>query len=82
MSAGETILEYKGELIVWKEAQRRYERSAEEDGHTFFFDLGVSTPAWTRHTWAASGGNPLDIVRPSTLDPETLYPAFTVSFSL
>ncbi|MDR5752377.1 MULTISPECIES: SET domain-containing protein-lysine N-methyltransferase [unclassified Caballeronia] len=39
LSAGETILEYKGELVSWKEAQRRYQRSAAEDGHTFFFDL-------------------------------------------
>jgi len=33
------IVEYKGELIAWKAAQRRYARSAAEDGHTFFFDL-------------------------------------------
>jgi hypothetical protein len=76
MSAGETILEYKGELIVWKEAQRRYERSAAEDGHTFFFDLGVSTPAWTRHTWAASGGNPLDIVGAVNSGSRNTVPGF------
>ena len=39
ISAGETILEYKGKLISWAAAQRRYERSAAEDGHTFLFDL-------------------------------------------
>jgi hypothetical protein len=37
--AGERILEYKGKLVFWREAQRRYERSAAEDGNTFFFDL-------------------------------------------
>lgn len=36
ISAGNPILEYKGEVILAKEAQRRYERSAAEDGHTFF----------------------------------------------
>ena len=38
--AGEALFEYKGTVLSWKEAQRRYERSAVEDGHTFFFDLG------------------------------------------
>ncbi|SOE89101.1 hypothetical protein SAMN05446927_7761 [Caballeronia arationis] len=60
MSAGETILEYKGELVAWKEAQRRYEQSAAEDGHTFFFDLddgqvidgaqGGNSARWVNHS--------------------------------
>ncbi|MEZ2354999.1 SET domain-containing protein [Caballeronia sp. RCC_10] len=40
ITAGDVLFEYKGTLRSWKEAQRRYERSAAEDGHTFFFDLG------------------------------------------
>jgi SET domain-containing protein len=40
ITAGEVLFEYKGALLSWKEAQRRYKRSAAEDGHTFFFDLG------------------------------------------
>jgi SET domain-containing protein len=39
IKAGEQILEYKGKLVSWREAQRRYERSAAADGHTFLFDL-------------------------------------------
>jgi SET domain-containing protein len=60
LSAGEPILEYKGELVAWKEAQRRYERSAAEDGHTFFFDLddgrvidgaqGGNSARWVNHS--------------------------------
>jgi SET domain-containing protein len=60
IAAGETILEYKGKLIAWKEAQRRYERSAAEDGHTFFFDLddgrvidgaqGGNSARWVNHS--------------------------------
>ncbi|MDR5761479.1 hypothetical protein [Caballeronia sp. LZ035] len=38
-SVGDPNLEYKGEIISAKEAQRRYERSTAEDGHTFFFGL-------------------------------------------
>lgn len=40
ISAGEKLFEYRGALISWRAAQRRYERSTAEDGHTFFFDLG------------------------------------------
>lgn len=40
ISAGAKLFEYRGTLISWKAAQRRYERSTAEDGHTFFFDLG------------------------------------------
>ena len=60
ISAGETILEYKGKLISWAAAQRRYERSAAEDGHTFFFDLddgrvidgaqGGNSARWVNHS--------------------------------
>jgi SET domain-containing protein len=60
ITAGETILEYKGKLISWAVAQRRYERSAAEDGHTFFFDLddgrvidgaqGGNSARWVNHS--------------------------------
>ena len=36
ISAGDVILEDKGEIVSAKEAQRRYARSTAEDGHTFF----------------------------------------------
>ncbi|SAL87290.1 nuclear protein SET [Caballeronia arvi] len=60
ISAGETLLEYKGKLISWAAAQRRYERSAAEDGHTFFFELddgrvidgaqGGNSARWVNHS--------------------------------
>lgn len=60
ISAGEQILEYKGKLVSWKEAQRRYERSAAADGHTFLFDLddgqvidgaqGGNSARWINHS--------------------------------
>jgi SET domain-containing protein len=60
MSAGETILEYKGGLVAWKEAQRRYERSAAEGRAHFFFDLndgrvidgaqGGNSARWVNHS--------------------------------
>jgi SET domain-containing protein len=58
--AGEKILEYKGKLVSWREAQHRYARSAAEDGHTFFFDLddgrvidgaqGGNSARWINHS--------------------------------
>jgi SET domain-containing protein len=58
--AGERILEYKGKRVSWKEAQRRYARSAAEGGHTFFFDLddgrvidgaqGGNSARWINHS--------------------------------
>lgn len=62
IQAGDRILEYKGKLVSWREAQRRYERSAAEDGHTFFFDLddgqvidgaqGGNSARWINHSCA------------------------------
>ncbi|WP_061171263.1 SET domain-containing protein [Caballeronia hypogeia] len=59
---GDSILEYKGEIISAKEAQRRYERSTAEDGHTFFFGLddgrmidgaqGGNSARWINHSCA------------------------------
>ncbi len=39
LAAGDPIIEYKGEIITAREAQRRVDRSSAEDGHTFFFNL-------------------------------------------
>lgn len=59
---GDAILEYKGEIISAKEAQRRYERSTAENGHTFFFGLddgrmidgaqGGNSARWINHSCA------------------------------
>ena len=35
IDSGDPIIEYKGEIITAKEAQRRVARSTAEDGHTF-----------------------------------------------
>jgi SET domain-containing protein len=61
ISVGDLILEYR-EIISAKEAQRRYERSAAEDGHTFFFGLddgrmidgaqGGNSARWINHSCA------------------------------
>jgi SET domain-containing protein len=37
--AGERIIEYKGELITWKEADRRPPSDPDDPHHTFFFAL-------------------------------------------
>ncbi|SAL86135.1 nuclear protein SET [Caballeronia choica] len=62
ISAGEEIVEYKGEQVSWKQAQRRYERSGAAEGHTFFFDLddgrvidgaiGGNSARWLNHSCA------------------------------
>jgi len=62
ISIGDPVLEYKGEIISAKEAQRRYERSTAEDGHTFFFGLddgrmidgaqGGNSARWINHSCA------------------------------
>jgi uncharacterized protein len=39
VAAGETILEYTGDVITWKQAQRRHPHNPEEPNHTFFFHI-------------------------------------------
>jgi uncharacterized protein len=39
ISAGEKIIEYKGERIVWEEALERAEAAGHAIGHTYFFSL-------------------------------------------
>jgi SET domain-containing protein len=36
---GEVIIEYKGEVISWKEALRRHPHNPAEPNHTFFFHI-------------------------------------------
>ncbi|WJF90327.1 SET domain-containing protein-lysine N-methyltransferase [Paraburkholderia bonniea] len=39
LSAGERLIEYKGERISWKEALRRHPHNPDEPNHTFYFAL-------------------------------------------
>ena len=39
LKAGERIIEYKGERITWKEADRRPSSDPDDPHHTFFFSL-------------------------------------------
>lgn len=39
LAAGERIVEYKGERITWKEADRRPPSDPDDPNHTFFFSL-------------------------------------------
>jgi SET domain-containing protein len=39
IAAGETILEYTGDVITWKQAQRRHPHNPDEPNHTFFFHI-------------------------------------------
>lgn len=39
IAAGQTIIEYKGELISWKEALRRHPRDPADPDHTFYFHI-------------------------------------------
>ena len=36
---GETLIEYVGEIITWKEAQRRHPHDPDDPNHTFFFHI-------------------------------------------
>jgi SET domain-containing protein len=57
--AGETIIEYKGEIITWKEALERHPHDPHDPDHTFYFhiddgrviDAGVGGNAarWINH---------------------------------
>ncbi|MGE4241620.1 SET domain-containing protein [Ramlibacter sp.] len=39
IAEGEKIIEYTGELISWKEAQRRHPHDENDPNHTFYFSL-------------------------------------------
>ncbi len=50
---GERVIEYKGEVITWKETDRRPASDPDDENHTFFFSLDDN-----RHVIdAAVGGN-------------------------
>ena len=53
LKAGERIIEYKGERITWKEADRRPPSDPDDPHHTFFFSLSDGKTVID----AAVGGN-------------------------
>ena len=36
---GDTIIEYKGQMITWKQAERRHPHDPKDPDHTFFFHI-------------------------------------------
>src|SRR5215207_887682 len=62
IAEGETLIEYKGELITWEEALRRHPHDPSQPNHTFYFhidderviDGGVQGNAarWINHSCA------------------------------
>ena len=53
LAKGERVIEYKGELITWKECDRRPPSDPDDPNHTFFFSLSDG-----KHVIdAAVGGN-------------------------
>jgi SET domain-containing protein len=52
IAEGETIVEYVGEIISWKEAQRRHPHNPDDPNHTFYFHVDDK-----RVIDAAVGGN-------------------------
>src|SRR5258706_10525699 len=57
---GERIIEYKGEVIDWDEAERRHPHDPEQPNHTFYFTLddeyvidgnvGGNSSRWINHS--------------------------------
>ena len=39
IAAGERVIEYKGEIITWREALRRHPHDPEQPNHTFYFHI-------------------------------------------
>ena len=39
IAAGDTVIEYTGEVITWKEAERRHPHDPAQPNHTFYFHL-------------------------------------------
>lgn len=60
IEAGETIIEYTGELISWKEALRRHPHDPGDPNHTFYFHIddgrvidakfGGNSSRWINHS--------------------------------
>lgn len=53
LAEGETIIEYVGQIISWKEAQRRHPHNPDEPNHTFYFSIEDGSKVID----AAVGGN-------------------------
>jgi uncharacterized protein len=53
IAEGETIIEYVGQIISWKEAQRRHPHNPDEPNHTFYFSIEDGSKVID----AAVGGN-------------------------
>ena len=52
IAAGDTIIEYVGEIITWDEAQTRHPHDPADPNHTFYFHIDE-----TRVIDAVAGGN-------------------------
>ena len=52
IAEGETIIEYVGEVITWKEAQRRHPHDLKDPNHTFYFHVDEKRVIDAKH-----GGN-------------------------
>jgi SET domain-containing protein len=60
IAEGETIIEYVGEIIKWKEAQRRHPHDPNDPNHTFYFHIdekrvidalyGGNSSRWINHS--------------------------------
>ncbi len=60
IAAGERIVEYVGEVITWKEAQRRHPHDPKDPNHTFYFHVddkhvidakhGGNASRWINHS--------------------------------
>ncbi len=60
LAEGETIIEYIGEVITWKQAQKRHPHNPADPNHTFFFHIdkkhvidaavGGNSARWINHS--------------------------------
>ncbi len=60
IAAGERLIEYKGEVITWKEALRRHPHDPKDPNHTFYFHIddkhvidakyGGNSARWINHS--------------------------------
>ncbi len=62
LAKGETVIEYVGEIISWKEALRRHPHDPSDPNHTFYFhidddrvidaNVGGNSARWINHSCA------------------------------
>jgi SET domain-containing protein len=50
IARGETIIEYRGEVITWKEALRRHPHDPSDPNHTFYFHIDDNNVIDGTHT--------------------------------